>query len=67
MIIKMPETVPPAVTRSFAALIPGFIVVTVVWIIRLIFEHTTFGSIHNVVGSCYKSHLVYLVLVFGAL
>ncbi|MGR5915140.1 PTS transporter subunit EIIC [Bacillus pacificus] len=48
MIIKMPETVPPAVTRSFAALIPGFIVVTVVWIIRLIFEHTTFGSIHNV-------------------
>ena len=52
---KMPETVPPAVTRSFAALIPGFIVVTVVWIIRLIFEHTTFGSIHNVVGSYCKN------------
>ncbi|PFS65970.1 PTS system, cellobiose-specific IIC component [Bacillus cereus] len=57
MIIKMPETVPPAVTRSFAALIPGFIVVTVVWIIRLIFEHTTFGSIHNVVGKLLQEPL----------
>ena len=37
MIIKMPETVPPAVTRSFAALVPGFIVVTVVWIFALNF------------------------------
>lgn len=57
LIIKMPETVPPAVTRSFAALIPGFIVVTVVWIIRLIFEHTTFGSIHNVVGKLLQEPL----------
>ncbi|RAN84514.1 PTS cellobiose transporter subunit IIC [Bacillus sp. SRB_331] len=57
MIIKMPETVPSAVTRSFAALIPGFIVVTVVWIIRLIFEHTTFGSIHNVVGKLLQEPL----------
>ena len=36
----MPETVPPAVTRSFAALVPGFIVVTVIWILRLIIENT---------------------------
>ncbi len=41
IIIKMPETVPPAVTRSFAALVPGFIVVTVIWILRLIIENTS--------------------------
>ncbi len=35
IIIKMPETVPPAVTRSFAALVPGFIVVTVIWLFTL--------------------------------
>lgn len=66
MIIKMPETVPPAVTRSFAALVPGFIVVTVIWILRLIIENTSFGSIHNIVGQILQEHLVYLVLVFGA-
>ncbi|PGO23894.1 PTS system, cellobiose-specific IIC component [Bacillus cereus] len=67
MIIKMPETVPPAVTRSFAALIPGFIVVTVVWIIRLIFEHTTFGSIHNVIGKLLQEPLSVLgASIWGA-
>uniref|UniRef100_UPI0015C505DB PTS transporter subunit EIIC n=1 Tax=Bacillus sp. S1-R5C1-FB TaxID=1973491 RepID=UPI0015C505DB len=50
IIIKVPETVPPAVTSSFAALVPGFIVVTVLWIVLLIIEHTSFGSIHNIVG-----------------
>ena len=61
---KMPETVPPAVTRSFA-LIPGFIVVTVVWIIRLIFEQTTFGSIHNVVGKLLQEPLSVLGASLG--
>ncbi|KIV75226.1 PTS system, cellobiose-specific IIC component [Bacillus mycoides] len=57
MIIKMPETVPPAVTRSFAALVPGFIVVTVIWILRLIIENTSFGSIHNIVGQILQEPL----------
>ena len=52
----MPETVPPAVTRSFAALVPGFIVVTVIWILRLIIENT-FGSIHNIVGQILQEPL----------
>jgi len=67
MIIKMPETVPPAVTRSFTALIPGFIVVTVVWILRLILEQTTFGSIHNIVGQLLQAPLSVLgASLFGA-
>ena len=53
----MPETVPPAVTRSFAALVPGFIVVTVIWIVRLIIENTSFGSIHNIVGQILQEPL----------
>lgn len=57
IIIKMPGTVPPAVTRSFAALVPGFIVVTVIWILRLIIENTSFGSIHNIVGQILQEPL----------
>lgn len=49
IVIKMPDGVPPSVSKSFVALIPGFVVVTVVWIVRLILENTDFGSIHNVV------------------
>ncbi|MDM5190800.1 PTS cellobiose transporter subunit IIC [Bacillus sp. DX4.1] len=67
LIIKMPENVPPAVTRSFAALIPGFVVITVVWILRLIMEHTTFGSIHNIVGQLLQAPLSILgASLFGA-
>ncbi|EOL44638.1 PTS sugar transporter subunit IIC [Enterococcus phoeniculicola] len=34
--IKMPEQVPPAVARSFEALIPGAFILTVVWVVRVI-------------------------------
>lgn len=67
IVIKMPETVPPAVSRSFVALIPGFVVITVVWIIRLILEHTSFGSIHNIVGQLLQAPLSTLgASIFGA-
>ncbi len=49
-VIKMPEGVPPAVSRSFIALIPGAIVITVIWLLRLLVEQTDFESLHNVVG-----------------
>lgn len=50
IIIKMPDSVPPAVAKSFVALIPGFIVITIVWLVRLFLETTDFESIHNVIG-----------------
>lgn len=34
--IKMPEQVPPAVARSFEALIPGFVIITIIWIVRVL-------------------------------
>lgn len=36
--IKMPASVPPAVSAPFESLIPSFIIVTVFWIVRLIFD-----------------------------
>lgn len=50
IVIKMPDSVPPAVAKSFVALIPGFIVITIVWVVRLLLENTSFESIHNVIG-----------------
>ena len=49
IIIKMPDSVPPAVSKSFAALIPGFFVIMIALIIRILFEVSPFGNIHKVV------------------
>jgi PTS system cellobiose-specific IIC component len=51
IIIKLPDGVPPAVARSFVALIPAFVVITVVWLIRLLIEVTPFESVHNIVST----------------
>lgn len=45
--IRMPETVPPAVSKSFAALIPGIICVFFAFGINLLFKCTSFGNIHQ--------------------
>ncbi|MCY8442713.1 PTS transporter subunit EIIC, partial [Bacillus spizizenii] len=50
IVFKMPDGVPPAVSKSFVALIPGFIIVFLVWLARLLIEMTPFQSLHNVVG-----------------
>lgn len=50
IVIKMPDGVPPSVSKSFVALIPGFVVIAIVWVVRLVLENTDFGSIHNVIG-----------------
>ncbi|BDR57997.1 PTS cellobiose transporter subunit IIC [Xylocopilactobacillus apicola] len=47
--IKMPDTVPPAVSNSFAALFPGAIALLLVWVIRLGVEATPMKSIPNVI------------------
>ncbi len=49
IIIKMPDSVPPSVAKSFAALIPGFFVVMISLIIRVGFEVSPFEDIHKVV------------------
>ncbi|WP_334332603.1 MULTISPECIES: PTS cellobiose transporter subunit IIC [unclassified Companilactobacillus] len=48
--IKMPDTVPPAVSNSFAALFPGLIILILVWLIRIGVEATPMESIPNIVS-----------------
>ena len=50
IVVKMPDGVPPAVSKSFIALIPGFAVIGSIWGARLLIEMTPFGSLHNVVN-----------------
>lgn len=45
--IKMPESVPPSVYQSFAALIPSFIIITIFWVIRIVFSMTSYGSLNQ--------------------
>jgi len=47
--IKMPASVPPAVARSFTALIPAAVIILMSYVIRLGFEATSFESIHLVI------------------
>uniref|UniRef100_UPI003703BC53 PTS sugar transporter subunit IIC n=1 Tax=Robertmurraya sp. TaxID=2837525 RepID=UPI003703BC53 len=49
IVIKMPDSVPPAVSKSFVALVPGFIVITIIFLIRLVIEYFGISSIHDVV------------------
>lgn len=49
IVIKMPEGVPPAVSRSFVAIIPGIICILIFWLARLGIENTSFGSVHNII------------------
>ncbi len=53
IVINMPEGVPPAVSRSFVALIPGFAIVVMVWLFNCILLKTTglsiYGAINQVV------------------
>ena len=49
IVIKTPDSVPPSVAKSFAALIPGFVVILISLIIRILFEISPFENIHNVV------------------
>ncbi len=47
LVIKMPDSVPPAVSKSFSALIPALIVILCALFLRIIFEVTPFEHIHN--------------------
>lgn len=49
LVIRMPDGVPPAVSKSFMALIPGFCVLAVVLALRLAVEASSFGNINNII------------------
>lgn len=45
--LKMPDGVPPTVSKSFAALIPSAIVMVVFFLVKIAFEATPYGSVHE--------------------
>ncbi len=51
LVIRMPEGVPPAVAKSFLALIPGFCVLAVVLALRLAVEASPFGDINSMIAT----------------
>jgi cellobiose PTS system EIIC component len=57
IVIKMPDGVPPSVSKSFVALFPAFVVIAIVWILRLLIENTSFETLHNVVGKLLQEPL----------
>ena len=59
-VIKMPEGVPPAVAKSFSALIPVFVTLTIFIIIRVLFTFTPFGNIHDFIYTVVQKPLVAL-------
>ena len=58
--IKMPEAVPEAVSASFTALIPAFVSITVMNIIRAIFALTSFGTAANFINTVVQMPLLKL-------
>lgn len=58
--IRMPEGVPSTLERSFAAIVPGFIITPIMVIITAIFEQTSFGSIHSFIFGMIQTPLTKL-------
>lgn len=50
-VIKMPASVPDAVSKSFAALIPAGIIIIILGALKIGLEQTAFGDIHNVIAT----------------
>ena len=69
--IKMPESVPPVVTKSFDSLFPAMTLGCIFMLIRLLFQMTSFGSMHQFIYSMIQAPLQGLgtslpaTLVFG--
>ena len=64
--IKMPEGVPPSVSRSFSALIPAFIILVVFSLIRLGFAYTSYETVHGFIFTVLQQPLTIVSRGLGA-
>lgn len=64
--IKMPPGVPDAVSRSFSALIPITLTLSVFLIIRIIFSYTSFETVQNFIYTIIQEPLTQLGSGLGA-
>ena len=49
-VIKLPDSVPPSISGSFIALVPGVIIIVLALLIKLLFSITPFGNIATFIG-----------------
>ncbi len=58
--IKMPPSVPPAVSKSFTALIPAVLTLSLFLVLRLIFTFTPWGNAHDFIFEMIQTPLMIL-------
>ncbi|MGY3750602.1 PTS sugar transporter subunit IIC [Vagococcus acidifermentans] len=66
VIIKMPDSVPPAVSKAFAAIIPGVVSLYIVGIIYYVFEKATNMPIIDWIAQTIQAPLLKLSQGYGA-
>lgn len=60
IVIKLPESVPPAVSKSFVALIPAAVCLTLFWVLRLVIASVGLSNLHEVIGKIVGVPLSYI-------
>ncbi|MBP1039503.1 PTS cellobiose transporter subunit IIC [Vagococcus sp. BWB3-3] len=60
IVIKLPDSVPPAVSKSFVALIPAAVCLTFFWVLRLVIASVGLGNLHEVIGKVVGVPLSYV-------
>lgn len=58
LIIKMPDTVPPAVGKAFASVIPGFITLFIFGALTLIIDKAGLGSLYDLIFNLIQKPLM---------
>ncbi|TDT51075.1 PTS cellobiose transporter subunit IIC [Fonticella tunisiensis] len=65
-VIKMPDGVPPAVSKSFSALIPAAVTIIIFNFVRLLFSWTSYETIHGFIYTILQKPLTALGDSLGA-
>lgn len=65
--IKMPDGVPPTVVKSFEALIPSFVVVTMMFLVNWLVSLTSYGNLQDVIFTFLQTPLLSLGNTLGAM
>lgn len=66
-VVKMPDSVPPAVAKSFTAIVPGLIIIVTFFLIRLGFESTSYKTIFAFISEFVGTPLALVGLSFGGM
>ncbi|SDK10180.1 PTS sugar transporter subunit IIC [Natronincola ferrireducens] len=58
LVIKMPDTVPPAVGKAFASVFPGFIAIFIFGALTLVIDKAGFGSLYELIFNLVQQPLM---------